>query len=142
MLSIGIMVILFTMGTQSFLKKQRAMEFEIVINEVNSMLYEARENSRNFKDNYVYGVLLNQTGSTLFKGSTYSSTWAYLLTTLPSYIELTEISLTGSPNTIVFIKNTGNTNNMGSFKIQSEDGENSVFEVNSQWFINITYNAS
>lgn len=62
-----ILIMVFTMVNSGFLKKQRGMEFEIVSDEIYNGLFEARENSRNFKDGYVYGVRLNTDDYQVFR---------------------------------------------------------------------------
>lgn len=136
-----ILIMVFTMVNSGFLKKQRGMEFEIVSDEIYNGLFEARENSRNFKDGYVYGVRLNTDDYQVFRWSAYVSTGVIVSNTLPWFLEINSLSLNGGGNEIVFSKNTGATDDYGNFKLVSDDGENMTFEISQHGLINLTYNA-
>ena len=139
MLSIWLLFLIFATADYYYLQKQRIIEIEVVAEELKATLYEARENSRNYKDNSIYGIHLNIDSYSMFKWSTLTSTGIDLSTTFPNFITIEEINLNGSGSEIVFDKNTGNTDMYGNFKLINDSGENLLFEVNSLGLINLTY---
>ena len=139
MLSIWLLFLIFATADYYYLQKQRIIEIEVVAEELKATLYEARENSRNYKDNSIYGIQLNTDSYSMFKWSTLTSTGIDLSTTFPNFITIEEINLNGSGSEIVFDKNTGNTDMYGNFKLINDSGENLLFEVNSLGLINLTY---
>ena len=139
MLSIWLLFLIFATADYYYLQKQRIIEIEVVAEELKATLYEARENSRNYKDNSIYGIHLNTDSYSMFKWSTLTSTGIDLSTTFPNFITIEEINLNGSGSEIVFDKNTGNTDMYGNFKLINDSGENLLFEVNSLGLINLTY---
>lgn len=139
MMSISILFLLFTLVNHGFIKKQRSMEFEIAKDYLYNQLYEAREHSRNFKDGSVYGVHLDTNKHEWFKWDTYSESAVIATSELPLFIEINSFAINGWGNDIIFEKNTGKTQNFGTFKMVSNDWEIIKFEINNQGLINKTY---
>ena len=112
------------------------MEFETASDALYTTLFEARENSRNFKENSIYWVKLGTDQYEFFQDT---STSVLATTELPWFIEINSTSLNGGGSEILFDKNSGTTSNYGSFKVVSDDGEIMLFEINQHGLINFTY---
>jgi len=139
LLSICILFLLFTFVNNGFLKQQRNMEFEVVVDNLYNQLYEAREHSRNFKDGNVYGVYFETDKYIGFKGTTYNSTGVIATYNLPAFLQITNLSLNGVGNEIIFEKNTGKTNNYGNLNLVSDNGLKLNLQITNQGTINKTY---
>lgn len=137
LLSIGILFVIFSLVNQNYFKQQRNIEFEIARDELKNALVEARENSRNYKNETIYGLKLTASQYFLFKGSSFSATGTLSTTDLPPFLTLEEINLNTTGDEIVFAKNTGNTENYGSFKLTSDENDSAIFTINNIGFISV-----
>lgn len=105
---LGIVVINFT----SF-KEEQALNS--AINESASLINEARSKTLSSKDFSQYGIHFEQAKITLFKGTNYNSSDPnnidYIFSSL---LEISNISLNGGGNEIIFQKITGKIDQFGS----------------------------
>ncbi len=113
---LGIIGILISVTVFSFSAFRDNSNLGKNISQAKSVLEEARYESISGKSNYSYGVKINSADLTLFQGASYASSTR---NTVYSFDGATtgSISLNGGGSEIVFVKNSGSTNNFGTFQI-------------------------
>lgn len=87
---------------------------EVSVQNVASLLKEARSLTLSSKDDSVYGVHLEEDRAVLFKGTTYSTSSADNVEYIVSGLVTATSTLTGGGNDVVFERLTGETTTFGT----------------------------
>ena len=106
-----------------------------------SILDQARSLTLSSKDSSQYGVYLEASSMTLFKGSTYAlSDPLNVVTTIDSKVGIRNITLLGGGSAVVFQRLTGNTGQPGTLEIFIKDSSTimKVINISGTGVISIT----
>jgi len=100
----------------SNLNSRKSLETSVLL--ASSILEEARSLTISSVDSSQYGVYLEDSQVTLFKGSTYSALSSdNVITSLNPKIGIRNINLSGGGSSVVFQRLTGGTQNFGTFEL-------------------------
>ena len=120
-ISIAVIVVLAAVVTNVFLSFDRYQALEKDTAKVASVIERARQLTLFSKHASQYGVHIETSQVTLFKGSTYVvGAPENVLTKLHSKVIISSHSLTGGGDDIVFIRLTGDTDQDGSITFQNK----------------------
>lgn len=115
---IAISAILSVGSMAAYSNYNKKKSFELSIQNVGSLIEEARFITLASKDSSVYGVHFESGRAVLFKGATFSEPSSdnkeY---TLPNIVEISVIDLNGGGNNVVFDRLTGETSQYGTTTI-------------------------
>lgn len=130
---ITILVTLSAVSVTVFSKFSTSRVLTGSIQTVLSILDEARTLTLASKGGYQYGVHFETTKIVLFKGTIYSSSDPDNdVTVLQTTVEISNITLTGSGNDVIFSRLTGKTNQDGTVRFSLVSDSNSSSTINIQ----------
>ena len=119
---ITILVVLMTIVLISLSKLNSSQSLDKSASLVVSVLDQARSLTLSSKNSSQYGVYLNSSSVTLFKGSTYNSSDPLnVVTSLDAKVGIRNISLAGGGSSVVFKRLTGSTNQSGTLELFLKD---------------------
>jgi Tfp pilus assembly protein FimT len=117
---VAIVGVLASISSVSFYGFRSGQAIPNSVDEVASLLNEARSRTVSGNGGVQYGVHIQSTSTILFSGSSYSSTsTTNKMIALESLLRIASTTLTGGGSDIVFNKLTGETNQYGSFIIKN-----------------------
>ncbi|MFQ5661947.1 MAG: Tfp pilus assembly protein FimT/FimU [Candidatus Paceibacteria bacterium] len=115
---VAVSIILLTIVTGAFSGFNKNQSLNSTVSEVTSVLNEARALTLASLDNESYGVHFESDKVILFKGSVFSSSDPDNNTTIiSSKISISDISLTGGGDDIIFQRLTGKTSQNGTITL-------------------------
>lgn len=118
LLSIAIIVIILFIVINLFSNYNKKQILDNTVENVSSLLKEARSSTLSSKEDSVYGVYFEEDRITIFKGSTYvlddPNNKIYKL---DKKTNISEINLNGGGGSVIFQRLTGKTDNYGTIKI-------------------------
>lgn len=113
---IGILFAIISVSLGSF---RNSKALQIGEEQILSLLNEGKENTLAAKDSYTYGIHFESDSVTLFRGISYSSSdLANKRIDIDNAIEISNISLIGGGQDVLFQKLTGKTNQNGTILIR------------------------
>lgn len=117
---VAIAVILTGIATLSFYNFHSGQSLPNTVDEVTSLLNEARSRTLSGDSGLQYGVHIQSTSTILFSGAAYSSTSTTNKIILnDSMVVIASTTLQGGGTDIIFNKLTGETNQYGTFIIKN-----------------------
>ncbi len=117
-IAIGIIAILFTIGTKPFVAMKNRRALDDSVGRVESVLQEARSMTVSSVGASRYGVHFEETRTVLFRGSVYSpSSLDNKVVNLNSSVLISEVNLAGEGLDVVFNRLNGETDNPGTIKL-------------------------
>jgi len=116
--AIAILTIAITIVTFSFSKLNSQQALDKSADLVVSVFNEARSLTLSSKGDSQYGVYIEGSQVTLFKGDTYSSSDPNnAITNLNSLVNIRDVTLSSGGTSVVFKRLTGNTDDTGTLEI-------------------------
>lgn len=116
---IGVLVLLAGIILSSFSEFRNSKVLDTAVEDVLTVLSQARGDTLASKDGYQYGVHLDADQVVLYRGATYSSIDPTNVgVPLDGALEITSIALTGGGQNILFDRLTGKTSQSGTFVIR------------------------
>lgn len=122
---IEIMIVLFILSVLTAIIFTSVSAFrsgkalQVVAEEILSLLDEGRGNTLAAKDSYAYGVHFESDSTTLFRGTSYSSSdLTNKKVDVDGAVEISSISLAGGGQDVLFQKLTGKTGQNGTVTIR------------------------
>ena len=101
----------------SALRNSKALQ--ITAEDILSLLNEARDNTLSAKDSYAYGTRFESSRAVLFRGTSYSSSDPSNKTAdIDGAVEISNISLAGGGQEVLFQRLTGKTSQSGTITIR------------------------
>ena len=117
---IAIISILMTIGIPSYRVYQKRIELDQQAEQIISILRQAQNQSMTLLHNQNFGVHFEEDKFVLFEGEIYSSSDSDNMTySLPSTLQIYDISLAGGGQDVVFSKLRGTTGQEGSLKVKT-----------------------
>ncbi len=126
---VGILALIGGIGLVSFVNSRNVRDLTNSGQQVISILRLTQTKTLAGEDNSSWGVILEASGYILFRGTTYASASFTQSFNLPSNIEITNISLAGGGQEVVFNRLDGRTNQAGSFDLRVIGTGGTVFPV-------------
>jgi hypothetical protein len=130
-LGIALVAVSVTIVTLSFSKVNSNESIDSGVSLVISVLDEARNMTLSGVGGAQYGVYLEESQVTLFKGASYSAgSPDNEVTQLPSLVGVRNITLAGGGSSVVFQKLTGATTQSGTFEVYLKSAPSQLVRVN------------
>src|SRR5258708_2686684 len=121
LLAVIILSIIFMVILGPFARFRDAQAVNSAVEQVNSLLNQARSATLSGKESSQYGVHLEAGRAVYFKGATFAEPSSYNKEiTLDSIVNISSINLAGGGSDVVFDQLTGETPEYGSFVIRSK----------------------
>lgn len=126
MISVSLIGVLTVIVVGQFSKYQAAQFIRTDTEAVIGIIEDARAKTLSSVSSSQYGVHFDTDTATLFTGSSYSSSDPdNKILELSSYVQITDVSLVGEGDEIVFERLSGNTNQYGSITLEASGGDDS-----------------
>lgn len=126
MISVSLIGVLTVIVVGQFSKYQAAQFIRTDTEAVIGIIEDARAKTLSSVSSSQYGVHFDTDTATLFTGSSYSSSDPdNKILELSSYVQITDVSLVGGGDEIVFERLSGNTNQYGSITLEASGGDDS-----------------
>lgn len=113
---------------------------DVTADQMLSAISDARSKTLNSEGGSQYGVHIESSKITLFKGTVYNQADSYnKITLLSSLLEISNISLNGGGADVVFKRLSGKTDNNGSFvvRLKSDNSKSKTIRVKSAGVANV-----
>jgi len=115
LVSIAVIAVIVVLSISAFSRFNKRQELNTAVNEIQSVLEEARSLTLASKGNSIYGVHFDSDQVTRFSGNSYSAVDPdNVVTKLSSRITITTTSFAGGGSDVLFERLTGSTNNSGT----------------------------
>jgi len=115
---IAILIIISALTFASFFNLDDRQALDVSVKQIDSFLEEARSLTLASKDASQYGVHFDTESITRFRGSVYSETDPdNVVSNLHNKIQISDVSLSGGGNEVIFDRLTGNTSQSGTITI-------------------------
>lgn len=128
-IAVSIVILIGTGAMVSFVNSRNVRDLNTSGQNVLSVLREAQSKAIAGEDNVIWGVRLEQARFILFAGPAFSGSPTTTIHTLPSSIEIVNISLAGGGQEIVFERIDGRTNKSGTFDVRVRQATNFIFPI-------------
>lgn len=125
----SILVLIGSLGLASFVNSRNVRLFTTSSQDVVSVLRVAQSKTLAGEDNSVWGVRLEQSRFSLFRGADYAASTLIEPHNLPSAIEIVNINLAGGGPDVVFKKIDGRTDNFGSFDVRVRNSPTQTLNI-------------
>lgn len=130
---VAVLALLAGIILSSFTEFRNSKVLDTAVEDVLTLLSQARGDTLASKDDYQYGVHLEADRVVLYRGATYSGGDANNQTTmLDDALEITTITLVGGGSDILFDRLTGKTTQSGTFviRVESDTAKTRTITVN------------
>lgn len=128
-IAVSIVILIGAGAMVSFVNSRNVRDLNTSGQNVLSVLREAQSKALAGEDNVTWGVRLEQSRFILFAGPAYVGSPTTTIHTLPSSIEIVNISLVGGGQEVVFEKVDGRTDEVGTFTVRVRSATSLTFPV-------------
>lgn len=129
LVSIAIVTLLAALGLSSFINSRNVRDLSNSGSEVLSVLRQAQAKTLAGEGNTTWGVRIEAPRYILFRGASYAGATLTEIFSLPTSIEIANITLAGGGQEVVFNKLTGRTIQTGTFDVRVKGTGGAVFSV-------------
>ncbi|MBI2056457.1 MAG: type II secretion system protein [Candidatus Sungbacteria bacterium] len=126
---IAIILLIAVVSLVSFTGSRNTRNLVNAGQQILSILQLAQSKSLAGEDNTTWGVHLDTAQIVLFKGSSFAGATTTTVYSLPSGIEIANISISGSSSDVVFKKITGEALQSGTFELSAAASPLTVFSI-------------
>ncbi len=139
LVALGIIVLLCVIIIGSFSSFRKSQNFNNAIEDTISIFNSARAKTLSSENASQYGIHLDSSKATLFKGTVFSQTDPNnQIINLDSSIEIVNISINGGGSDVVFNRLKGDTSDHGSFviRVKSDTSKSKTISIKSTGIVN------
>lgn len=127
--SVAILTILVAVGLASFTSSRNVRELTSSGQNVLSVLRLAQSRALAGQDNSSWGVHFTATQYVIFRGPTYVGSGSIETFTLPTAIEIANVSLAGGSADVLFNRLDGKTGQSGTLDVRVKNSPSTVFSI-------------